>query len=73
MEGFLDVCHRTRDIYVHAISGSSHHRKTVRLRETHHGVMILLAGTEPAGELFYRQELVVRRAGRIVEFLQKAL
>ena len=54
MEGGLDVRHRSGDIQVHAIAGGADHGKPVRLGEANGGVIILLAGTEPRGELLHR-------------------
>jgi len=73
MEGLFNARHRPSYIQVHAIAGSANHGKTVRFREVDHGVIILLAGTKPGGELFHREELAIRRAVGIVEFLQQVL
>ena len=73
MEGFLDARHRPRDIQVQAIAGSADDRKAVCLRETNHLVIILLAGTKPRSELFHREELAIRRTGRVVDFLQEVI
>src|ERR1700685_2605779 len=73
MESSLDARHRPRDIQVQAIAGGADNRKAVCFRETNHLVIILLAGTKPRGELFHREELAIRRTGRIVDLLQKVI
>ena len=71
MEGCLNGRHRAGDIQVHAIAGSAHHRKAVGFGEMNSQRHSPPGWGQTRGELFHREELAVRRAGRIVEFLQK--
>ena len=73
MKGLLNVLYRRRNIDVHAITRSAHHRKAVCFGKMNYGVIILLAWAKPRSELFHREELVVRRARRIVELFQKLI
>ena len=67
------VGHRPRHVQVQAIAGSANHREAVGFRPAHDGVIVLFSGTKHSGELFHREELAERRAGRIVEFLQEVI
>ena len=73
VQGGLDGRDRALELDVHGIAGATGHGKAVGFRETDQGVIILLAGAEPLGELLDREELPVGRAGRIVELSQETI
>ena len=73
MEGLLNTSHGSRDVNVDAIRRGANHSQSVSLGETDHRIVIFLCGTKPCRELFHRKELMIRRAGRVVKFLQKII
>src|SRR5580658_9212697 len=71
MEGTFDRRHGTFDLHIHAVACSTNNHETVRFCKPNSGLIVFAGRSKPLGELRHREEVPVRRAGWIVQTLQK--
>ena len=73
MEGIFDVRHRAFELHIKSIARGLRHIEALRFRECNDGVIIRLAGSKAFSKFCHRQEVAVRGARRIRDFLHKTL
>ncbi len=73
VERLLDSRNRAFDLHIHGIAGSANDREIAVLRETNHGLIVLLSWTKARGELRHGEEMPVVRAGGVVHIFQKSI
>ena len=73
LESILYIRHRSCHVQVQAIARNTDYRKAIGFRETNRGIVVFLSGAEACGELIHGKVVAVRRAGGIVEFLEKVV
>src|SRR5580704_3689302 len=70
MQSSLNIFNRAAYVHVQTIARGTNDSKAVRFGEMNDGVIIFRGRTKPLGEFLHGEELAIREARRIVEFLQ---
>ena len=71
VQGGLHIRHGAAHLHEHAVGMPAGHGEAVGLGESRHGLVIRGRGSEPVGEFRRFQEMVIIRAGRVIQSLQQ--